>query len=139
MGNLNVSNSKKMASVKYSPAGDASASGDSVTVDLATAALSPEQLREIERRCNAEIRAARAVRTLVLDPKNPTDALRAVLSSPHFRGTLPPADKLKVWICNCFAEPDGWPQHRSNVPLCPPPPPPPRTFHKPMSACGNVF
>lgn len=50
------------------------------------------QISGIEARCNEEIQKARAVRTRVLDASRAGE----VTSSPLFRGSLPPADKIKV-------------------------------------------
>lgn len=50
------------------------------------------QISGIEARCNEEIRKARAVRTRVLDASRAGE----VTSSPLFRGSLPPAERIKV-------------------------------------------
>ncbi|KAG2431089.1 hypothetical protein HXX76_009621 [Chlamydomonas incerta] len=68
-----------------------------VTVDLAVAALTAEQVLELEARANEELRAARRVEPLVLDPRSPADLERmeALRADPTFRGKLPPPDKIK--------------------------------------------
>lgn len=50
------------------------------------------QVDSIEARCNAEIQQARAVSVRMYDASHAQE----VTSSPLFRGSLPPAEKIKV-------------------------------------------
>ncbi|KAK9817056.1 hypothetical protein WJX72_008928 [[Myrmecia] bisecta] len=70
------------------------AADESVSVDLSIASLSPEQISEIEQRCNGAIRNNRSVRQRVVVDLTSPDSL-ALLQSRQFRGTLPSADKMK--------------------------------------------
>lgn len=62
-----------------------------VSVELDAQSLTAEQVGSIEARCNKEIQHARAVRVHTYDATHADE----VASSPLFRGSLPPADKIK--------------------------------------------
>ena len=77
-----------------------SANADTVTIDLSVPSLTPQQLSDIEQRCNAHIRAAHSIRQLVLDGSSEGQAERQrLIEKGNLRGKLPPADVIQVAFC----------------------------------------
>lgn len=73
------------------------ATADTVTVDLTVPDVTPEQIREIESRCNAHIRAAHKINIMWLDNSEKGQAERQrVIEQGNLRGKLPPADVIQV-------------------------------------------
>lgn len=74
-----------------------SATADTVTIDLTVPDVTPEQITEIESRCNAHIRAAHRINIMWLDNSEKGKAERQrVIEEGNLRGKLPPDDVIQV-------------------------------------------